>query len=136
MKAFEILTESREPGEYVYHASYLPNTKVGLASVLKHGLLPSINGYSGPGVYFSYTPDGGFYHVDKEQATLFRVKWADLVKLFGVYPENSSGIERTPDEIIVPGAVPADMLEVEYFENEWWPIDAAFASSNRPDLEL
>ena len=117
--ANEGITESIQPGEYVYHASYLPNLARGLRSIMVNGLKPSETGYSGPGVYFAYDPEGGFYHVSKDQATMFRVKWADLVKMFGVYPQNSDGIQRDNEEIIVPGAVPADMLEVEYSPGKW-----------------
>lgn len=120
------LSEISQPGEYVYHASYLPNLGKGLASIIRQGLIPSTVGYSGPGLYFAYDPDGGFYHVDKEEATMFRVKWADLVKLYGVYPDNKNGIERDDDEIIVPGPVPAHLLEVEYFPGEWWDVLSAY----------
>ena len=64
MKLQELLKEGRAVGEYIYHASYLPNLKSGLKSILAKGLLPSKDGYSGSGVYFAYTPDGGYYHVD------------------------------------------------------------------------
>lgn len=126
--ANESLSEGTQPGEYVYHASYLPNLARGLKSVMANGLKPSENGYGGRGVYFAYTPDGGFYHVDEDQATMFRVKWMDLVKMFGKYPENPNGIQRDGDEIIVPGSVPADMLEIEYFKDEWWDIGSALSS--------
>lgn len=123
------LIESAEPSEYVYHAGYMP---YGLDSVLRRGLLPSKDGYAGPGVYFAYDPDGGYYHVSQEDATMFRVKWSNLVAKFGKYPENPDGIQRDDDEIIVPGAVPANMLEVEYFPGEWWPVDTAVAHSAGP----
>lgn len=129
--ANEDVMESSSPGEYVYHASYLPNLARGLKSIMMSGLKPSENGYGGRGVYFAYTPDGGFYHVDKDQATMFRVKWADLVKMYGVYPENKNGIQRDSDEIIVPGPVPANMLELEYFPEEWWDVRTALSSETR-----
>ena len=129
--AKESLSEGSEPGEYVYHASYMPNLARGLKSVMASGLKPSQNGYGGPGVYFAYDPEGGFYHVDKDQATMFRVKWRDLVDMFGVYPKNPDGIQRDGDEIIVPGNVPASMLEIEYFQDEWWDIRSALSSETR-----
>ncbi len=128
MRLREILKESNSPGEYVYHASYLPNLANGLRSIAAKGLVPSRTGYGGPGVYFAYDPEGGFYHVDKEDATLFRVKWADLVNKFGVYPTNEDGIQRDDDEIIVPGVVPADLLELEYFPGEWWDVRSALGA--------
>ena len=128
MRLRELLTESKSPGEYVYHASYLPNLASGLKSIAARGLVPSKDGYAGPGVYFAYDPDGGFYHVDKEDATLFRVKWADLVNKFGVYPTNKDGIQRDDEEIIVPGAVPANLLELEYFPGEWWDVRSAISA--------
>lgn len=133
MKIRELLNE-KAVGEYVYHASYLPNLKMGLKSILEKGLMPSKTGYSGPGVYFAYTPDGGFYHVDEEDATMFRVKWSDLVRLFGEFPKNPDGIQRTDDEIIVPLTVPANILEVEYFKGEWWDLDSAYEASRGPRL--
>ena len=126
------LIQSNTPGEYVYHASNLPNLSAGLQSVINRGITPSTEGYAGPGVYFAYTPDGGYYHVSKEDAVLFRVKWADLARKFGTYPSNPDGIERDEDEIIVPGAVPANMLEVEYFPGEWWDLKSALAASRGP----
>ena len=128
MRLRELLTETKGPGEYVYHAAYLPNLAQGLKSVSARGLVPSKTGYAGPGVYFAYDPDGGYYHVSKEEATLFRVKWADLVNKFGVYPTNENGIQRDDDEIVVPGAVPAQFLEVEYFPGEWWDIKSALSA--------
>jgi hypothetical protein len=119
-------------GEYVYHASYLPNPSKGLQSVISRGLVPSKDGYAGPGVYFAYTPDGGYYHVDKEDATLFRAKWSMLSSKFGTYPENPNGIQRDDEEIVVPGVVPADMLEVEYFPGEWWDLKSALTASRGP----
>jgi hypothetical protein len=126
------LIESNKPGMYVYHASYLPDQAAGLKSILTKGLQPSAEGYAGPGVYFAYDPEGGYYHVSKEEATMFRVKWADLVNKFGTYPTNPNGIERDENEIIVPGVVPASMLEVEYFPDEWWDLKSALAASRGP----
>jgi len=131
MKIIEVINEAVS-GQYVYHASYLPDLRQGLASILKKGLQPSRKGYAGPGVYFAYTPDSGYYHVSKEDATLFRVRWKDLLKLFGLYPQNPGGIQRDNEEIVVPGPVPADLLEVEYFNGEWWDIDSAYRASLGP----
>jgi len=127
------LTESTNPGEYVYHASYLPDLKQGLTSVSRKGLVPSKTGQAGPGVYFAYDPSGGFYHVDPEDATMFRVRWDSLVKIFGLYPQNENGIQRDEQEIIVPGAVPSNILEVEYFPGEWWDIESALIASQGPE---
>ena len=119
-------------GEYVYHASNLPDQSAGLKSIIARGLQPSADGYAGPGLYFAYEPDGGFYHVSENEATMFRVKWADLVHRFGAYPHNPEGIQRDENEIIVPGAVPADLLEVEYFPGEWWDLKSAYRASLGP----
>ena len=132
MRAQEFVIESTEPGMYVYHAGYLPDQTAGLKSILTKGLQPSAEGYAGPGVYFAYDPDGGYYHVSKEEATMFRAKWTDLANMFGTYPANPNGIERDEDEIIVPAAVPASMLEVEYFPGEWWDLKSALAASRGP----
>lgn len=130
MKVRQLL-ESRAPGEYVYHASYLPSLSRGLKSIKVKGLQPSKDGYQGPGVYFAYKPNEGLYHVGADEATIFRAKWADLVKLFDTYPANKKGIMRDDEEIVVPGAVPAKFLEVEYFPGEWWEIDDAIAAETR-----
>lgn len=132
MRIREVFSKAQQPGEYVYHASYLPNLSKGLSSILAKGLRPSRTGYSGAGVYFSYTPTGGFYHVDAKDATMFRSRWEDLVKLYGVYPDNPRGIQRDRDQIVVPGPVPASMLEVEYFNNEWWDMASAYEASRGP----
>lgn len=129
MKVSEIL-ESKAVGEYVYHASFLPNLRRGLISIQSKGLLPSKDGQMGPGVYFAYSPDDTYYHVSKDEATMFRAKWADLVKRFGVYPSREDGIQRDDEQIIVPDTIPADLLEVEYFPGEFWEIPHAIAAES------
>ena len=135
MRSREFVEESTAPGEYVYHAAHLPDLPRGLASVLKQGLRPSQGGYMGPGVYFAYEPEGGFYHVSAEEATMFRVRWQDLAERFGVYPQDPNGIERDDEQILVPGTVPAAMLEVEYFPDEWWSLEDALAAERGPLME-
>jgi len=123
------VAESRQPGEYVYHASYVGDNKAQwLRSLIQRGLQPSKEGYSGLGTYFAYAPDEGYYHVTPEDSMILRVRWADLVKLYGVYPDNPKGIERDDDEIIVPGPVPGNVLELEYFEDEWWDLKSALSA--------
>lgn len=134
MKAREFLSETTAPGEYVYHAGFLPDQTAGLKSIAQQGLRPSTTGYAGPGVYFAYDPEGGFYHVSKEDALLFRVRWSDLVRLYGTYPERPDGIQRDDDEIRVPGAVPPNVLEVEFFPGEWWDIESAYLASSGPGV--
>lgn len=133
MRIQDILKETTQPGEYVYHASYLPDLPKGLHSVSQQGLRPSETGYAGPGVYFAYDPKDCYYHVDQSEATMFRVRWADLVKLYGTYPDNTNGIERDDEEIIVPGRVPATLLEVEFFPGEWWDLPSAYQASLGPN---
>ena len=130
MKVKEI-SEAVTPGEYVYHASYMPNLKSGLMNIQKHGLQPSKSGQMGAGVYFAYKPDDTYYHVSKDEATMFRVKWDDLVKLYGTYPSNKNGIQRDEEQIVVPGAVPSKFLEVEYFPDEYWEIHHALAAESK-----
>lgn len=126
------LFESVTPGEYVYHAAYLPDLATGLRSVARRGLVPSREGYAGPGVYFAYEPEGGLYHVSADDAIMFRVRWDKLVQLFGLYPQNPRGIQRDDEQIIVPGVVPAGVLEVEYFPSEWWTVEDAAAMEKSP----
>lgn len=129
MKISELLeSKTRTPGEYVYHSAYFPKLGYSLKSIRSKGLLPSKDGYSGPGVYFAYDIDGTYDHVDEDEATTFRAKWSDLVKLFGEYPKNPNGIQRTNDEMIIPGPVPYQYLEVQYFDNEWWDIESAISA--------
>lgn len=123
----ELFENSRQPREFVYHASRLPNLAKGLRSIIQKGLIPSRDGYRGPGVYFAYEPEEGLYHVDKDEAVFFRAKWKQLVDKFGVYPEKG-GIERDQDEIVVRGSVPANMLEIEYFPGEWWDLESALGA--------
>lgn len=129
MKINEIILESRQPGEYVYHASYVGDDRARwLKSLIQTGLKPSERGYSGAGTYFAYAPDEGYYHVTPEDSMILRVRWTDLVKLYGTYPQNPNGIERDDDEIVVPGPVPAKLLELEYFEGEWWDLASALSA--------
>lgn len=131
-KVRKILEAVREPGEYVYHASFVGGNLSGLLrSLSNNGLRPSKEGYSGPGAYFAYEPEGCYYHVTKEESIMLRAKWSDLIGLYGTYPESPRGIQRDDDEIIVPGKVPASMLEVEYFHGEWWDIESALSSETR-----
>lgn len=129
------LNENNDQMQWVYHASYLPDLAAGLDSVLRRGLVPSKTGYSGPGVYFARHPSETYYHVSAEDAIMFRAKWSDLVKLYGTYPSNPQGIQHDDDEIVVPGAVPAQYLEVEFFPGEWWPVDTAAAAAEEPPLD-
>lgn len=101
--------KTREPGEYVYHATPLDN----LDSIKRSGLNPS-RGYAGRGVYFVYeiTPDTKFDNVSRKEAAILKVKWQDLIKLFGTYPTNPNGIQRDNSEIIVPGKVPPNLIKI------------------------
>ena len=132
MKVSELL-ESKSPGEYVYHASFLPNLRRGLQSIQAKGLVPSKEGQLGTGVYFAYEPDHTYYHVSRDEATMLRAKWSDLVKLYGLYPSNKEGIQRDDEQILVPAPVPAKLLEVEYFPGEFWEIADALAAESRTE---
>lgn len=134
MRSAEFLRESNRQGEWVYHASHVPDKDrqggiaTWLKSLIQRGLQPSSEGYMGPGVYFAYDPAETYYHVGPEDSLMLRAKFSDLVKLYGLYPDNSSGIQRSHDEVVVPGPVPANLLEVEYFEGEWWSLRDALAA--------
>lgn len=134
MQIAEILSESRQVGEWVYHASYVPGkdtvggTANWLKKVINRGLQPSTDGYMGPGTYFAYEPTDVYYHVTPEDSLLLRAKFSDLVKLYGMYPQNENGIQRDNEQIIVPGPVPSKLLEVEYFEGEWWNLQDALGA--------
>lgn len=134
MLSAEFLRESTRVGEWVYHASHVrgKDTPGGIAAWLKSliakGLQPSSEGYMGPGTYFAYDPAETYYHVGPEDSLMLRAKFSDLVKLYGLYPDNKDGIQRSSDEIVVPGVVPANLLEVEYFEGEWWTLQDALGA--------
>lgn len=134
MQIKEILQESRQVGEWVYHASFVPNKdSVGgiadwLKKVIRRGLQPSTEGYMGSGTYFAYEPTDVYYHVTPDDSLLLRVKFSDLIKLYGIYPHNKNGIQRDDEQIIVPGSVPSSLLQVEYFEDEWWELSDALGA--------
>ncbi len=48
--------------------------------------------------------------------------------MFGQYPSDENGIQRTNDEIIVLDNVPSKLLEVLYFDDEWRDIDSVIHS--------
>lgn len=132
MRASDLITEGRALGEYVYHASFAGpegSKKAQLfRSLLQRGLKPSQEGYAGPGVYFAYEPDEGYYHVSPDDSVILRARWQDLTQLYGVYPSQKDGIQRDENEIVVPGSVPAQHLEVEYFPGEWWSLQDALGA--------
>lgn len=134
MLSAEFLRESTRVGEWVYHASNVPGkdrrggVAVWLKSLISRGLQPSSEGYMGPGTYFAYDPAETYYHVSPDDSLMLRVKFSDLVELYGLYPDNKHGIQRSHDEVVVPGVVPAKLIEVEYFEDEWWPLRDALAA--------
>ena len=120
MRLFEI--QNFDSTNYVYHASHTPNNnrKALIKSLYNKNLQPSKIGYSGPGTYFAYEPDGKVYdHTHPEYATMLRVKWNDLVDIYGKYPENPDGIQRDDEEITVPGPVPAEIIEDEVKPGVW-----------------
>lgn len=120
MKLFELFTENktREPGEFVYHATLPKN----LPNIAVQGLKPN-RGYMGDGVYFAYKPNEGYYHISAREAVVLRTAWLELVKLFGKYStDNPSGIQRDDDQILVPGIVPANLIEV-YRDGEWVSLE-------------
>lgn len=124
MRAQEFIIEAT-PGEYVYHAS-TGAMRTLIPSLLRKGLQPSSVGYAGPGVYFAYTPEVAAGWSD--DPVMLRVRWNDLAQRFGVYPKNENGIQRDDEEIIVPGVVPADLVEIEYFPGEWWDLESALSA--------
>jgi len=124
MRLFEIKNSG-----YVYHASHTPNNdrKALVKSIYMQGLKPSKEGYDGPGVYFAHEPDGRTYdHTDPNFATMLRVKFDDLISLYGKYSENGTGVQWDDEEIVVPGVVPADYLEVEVSPGKWEELNDVY----------
>lgn len=104
------LFESSEPGEYVYHVTNRKN----IPHIAEKGLEPN-EGYMGKFVYFAYEPHSGFYHIGRNDpdAVILQVSWSDLKSKFGTYREKGpGGIERDDEQIMVPGTVPPDMIEI------------------------
>lgn len=132
----DTLTESRPVGQYVYHATTRGSRPEQLIkSLISYGLRPSKQGYAGPGTYFAYEPDEGFYHLTPDEAVILRVKWDKLVKMYGVYPSNPDGIERDDEEIVVPGPVPSQIIEIELDPDHWVSLPVALRAVQARDAD-
>ena len=132
----DTLTESRPVGQYVYHATTRGSRPEQLIkSLISYGLRPSKQGYAGPGTYFAYEPDEGFSQLTPDEAVILRVKWDKLVKLYGVYPSNPDGIERDDEEIVVPGPVPSQIIEIELDPDHWVSLPVALRAVQARDAD-
>jgi len=61
----------------------------------------------------AYSPDGTYYHVSPEEATTFRAPIRPILEDYGLYKDTPSGVQYDAGELIVPGAVRPDLLEVK-----------------------
>ena len=97
--------------KYVYHSGSFKD-EGSFKSVAEKGLVPS-EGKDSSGVYMAYSPDGTYYHVSPEEATTFRAPISPILEDYGLYKDTPSGVQYDAEELIVPGAVRPDLLEVK-----------------------
>lgn len=110
--------------QYVYHIT--DKRFNNLESFIKNGIKPSKDGYSGPGVYMANTPENTLYNVGSlDEGTLYRINKEKLIRKFGKYPENKTGVQfdDSTGEVILEGqrSVPPEFIEVK-IGSDWAPI--------------
>ena len=123
---------------YVYHLTGVPAKKF-----KRLGIMPSKDGYSGPGVYMANTPEATQYYHELEDSgsNLMRISKQDLVDTFGKYSrETPEGIEFDDDtgEVFLSGSrsVPPEMIQSRLPDGSWksvtqfMPTDAKEAQSD------
>ena len=92
MKIEDIITNSREPGEYIYHATRFDNLKEGLSSIKEQGLLKAKEALYGPGVYMGYNPAECLCQVSCKEARVLEARWQSIRVLYGADPTNPAGL--------------------------------------------
>lgn len=111
--------------DYVYHTT--PKDDFNVDSFTKKGILPSKDGYSGPGAYMANTPDNTLgYTISKlDEGELLRVNKNALIEKFGKYPQNKNGVQfdSSTGEVILPGNrnVPPEFVELKT-AGGWKPL--------------
>jgi len=92
MKIEDIITNSREPGEYIYHATRFDNLKEGLSSIKEQGLLKAKEALYGPGVYMGYNPQECLCQVSCKESRVLEARWQSIRVLYGADPTNPAGL--------------------------------------------
>ena len=94
MKIEDIITNSREPGEYIYHATRFDDLKEGLSSIKEKGLLKAKEALYGPGVYMGYNSAECLCQVSCKESRVLEARWQSIRVLYGADPTNPA---RLPD---------------------------------------
>ena len=92
MKIEDIITNSREPSEYIYHATRFDNLKEGLSSIKEQGLLKAKEALYGPGVYMGYNPQECLCQVSCKESRVLEARWQSIRVLYGADPTNPAGL--------------------------------------------
>ena len=94
MKIEDIITNSREPGEYIYHATRFDDLKEGLSSIKEKGLLKANEALYGPGVYMGYNSAECRCQVSCKESRVLEARWQSIRVLYGADPTNPA---KLPD---------------------------------------
>ena len=92
MKIEDIITNSREPGEYIYHATRFDDLKEGLSSIKQKGLLKAKEALYGPGVYMGYNPQECLCQVSCKESRVLEARWQSIRVLYGADPTNPASM--------------------------------------------
>ena len=92
MKIEDIITNSREPGNHIYHATRFDNLKEGLTSIKEQGLLKAKEALYGPGVYMGYNPEECLCQVSCKESRVLEARWQSIRVLYGADPTNPAGL--------------------------------------------
>ena len=92
MKIEDIITNSREPGDHIYHATRFDNLKEGLTSIKEQGLLKAKEALYGPGVYMGYNAEECLCQVSCKESRVLEARWQSIRVLYGADPTNPAGL--------------------------------------------
>ena len=92
MKIEDIITNSREPGDHIYHATRFDNLKEGLTSIKEQGLLKAKEALYGPGVYMGYNAVECLCQVSCKESRVLEARWQSIRVLYGADPTNPAGL--------------------------------------------
>jgi hypothetical protein len=120
-KGIENLTDFLESlsDKFVYHSGSFKDAE-SIKSVADKGLLPS-EGQGGYGVYMAHSPEGTYHHVGPEEATTFRAPLKPIIEDYGIYRDTPSGVQYDAEELLIPGPVSSNLLEIKIGER-YFPL--------------
>lgn len=97
-----------EKHPYLYHITSRENAR----SIIAHGLVPSKEGYSGPGVYLAVTPEQTEYYLkpNDPNSAMFRVSSDYVMRTWGMGPDGGVDFDSTTGEVVVPGTIPPEEI--------------------------